>query len=68
MNRSMGPPAEDSSLEENYRLLKRDIAARLRNACSGWAPEEFEDLVEKATRIAMKYPQPPGEISHNRST
>ena len=68
MKASMDAPAEESSPEENYRVLKRDIADRLRNSCSGWAPNDFDALVEKATRIAMKYPRSPCERSLIRST
>ena len=56
MNPSIHPPAEEPSVEETFRILKTDVAERLRNACSDWSPDEFDALVEKVTRTAMKYP------------
>ena len=44
--------------ELTYAGVKRDVAARLKNACAGWAPEEFEAVVEKITQTTLKYPSP----------
>ncbi len=41
-----------------YADVKRDVAARLKNSCADWAPEEFEAIVEKVTLTTMKYPAP----------
>jgi hypothetical protein len=42
--------------EPTYVDVKRDVADRLKNACAGWAPEEFEAIVEKITATTLKYP------------
>lgn len=41
-----------------YADVKRDVSARLKNACAGWAPEDFEAIVEKITQTTLKYPSP----------
>ena len=48
--------AERNAGELTYASVKRDVTARLKNACAGWAPEEFEAIVEKITRTTLKYP------------
>ena len=57
MENSIGFSAEASSTEEIYRLLKRDVADRLRNSCSDWSPSDFDALVEDVTRTKLKYPR-----------
>lgn len=68
MNDSTDLSAEERSAEENYWALKREVADRLRNSCSGWPSEEFDALIEKVTRIAMKYPAARREPSHNQNS
>jgi hypothetical protein len=46
------PPTEAQS------ALRASIANRLRNACAGWSPDDFEALVDKVTEIAIKYAIP----------
>ena len=41
-----------------YESLRADIAARLRNVCSEWSEEDFNDIVDKVTVIAVKYAVP----------
>lgn len=38
-----------------YEALRRDVAARLKNVCADWSEEDFNAIVEKVTRTAMKY-------------
>ena len=38
-----------------YEALKADVAARLRNVCADWSDEDFNAVVEKVARTAMKY-------------
>ena len=49
------PPSEARS------VLRKSVAERLRNACAGWASEDFEALVDKVTDIAIKYAAPRSE-------
>jgi hypothetical protein len=58
---------EGSTLEQIYADLKQDVAARLKNACSEWTAEDFEAIVEKVTRTAMKYGKS-GQRRENRSS
>ena len=34
------------------------MATRLRNVCAGWSDEDFEAIVDKVTRTALKYVHP----------
>jgi hypothetical protein len=43
---------------EAQNALRESVANRLRNACAGWSPEDFEALVDKVTEIAIKYAVP----------
>ena len=43
---------------EAHSALRESVANRLRNACAGWSPEDFEALVDKVTDIAIKYAVP----------
>ena len=52
-----GVPA-GTSPESTYEALRKDVATRLRNVCAGWSDEDFEAIVEKVTRTALKYVQP----------
>jgi len=38
-----------------YEVLREDVAARLRNVCANWTEEDFNAIVDKVTRTAMKY-------------
>jgi len=38
-----------------YEVLREDVAARLRNVCANWTEEDFNTIVDKVTRTAMKY-------------
>ena len=49
-------PRRHHSLD--YRTVKLDIAARLRNTCADWSPEDFEAIVEKVTLTTLKFPPP----------
>jgi hypothetical protein len=42
----------------DYKTLKLDIAARLKNSCGEWALEDFEAIVEKVTLTTLKFPPP----------
>jgi hypothetical protein len=59
-----GVPA-GTSPESTYEALRKDVATRLRNVCAGWSDADFEAIVEKVTRTALKYVQP--EMSGRRS-
>ncbi len=47
------PPG--TSPEASYEALRKDVADRLRNVCSEWSAEDFEAIVEKVTKTALKY-------------
>ncbi len=38
-----------------YDALREDVAARLRNVCANWSEEDFNAIVDKVARTAMKY-------------
>jgi len=38
-----------------YEVLREDVAARLRNVCANWTEDDFNAIVDKVTRTAMKY-------------
>lgn len=40
----------------DYKTVKLDIAARLRNTCADWSREDFEAIVEKVTLTTLKFP------------
>ena len=50
------PPGTPPTEAQN--ALRESVANRLRNACAGWSPEDFEALVDKVTEIANKYAVP----------
>jgi hypothetical protein len=61
-----GVPA-GTSTESTYEALRKDVATRLRNVCAEWSDEDFEAIVEKVTRTALKYVQPDMSARGNRS-
>jgi hypothetical protein len=42
----------------DYKTVKLDVAARLRNTCADWSREDFEAIVEKVTMTTLKFPPP----------
>jgi hypothetical protein len=48
-------PGQDSKTEMTYEALRQEIAERLKNVCAAWTTQEFEAVVDKVTRTAMKF-------------
>jgi hypothetical protein len=51
-------PLHDEVLEQEYHIrhedIRKDIAQRLRNACSHLSDEEFAALVQKIVKVQLK--------------
>ena len=53
---NMPPGVPVDTPPENLKdALRADIEQRLRKACSDWGEEDFQQLVDDATAIALKY-------------
>ena len=53
---NMPPGVPVDTPPENLKdALRADIEQRLRKACPGWSEDDFQQLVEDATAIALKY-------------
>ena len=44
--------------EKTYEALRAEVAARLKNVCAEWSLEDFNEVVDKVTRTAMRYAKP----------
>lgn len=51
--------------DKAYEALRKNVAERLRNVCADWSQEDFDAIVDKVARTAMKYvekkPAPPAD-------
>ena len=56
-----------TSPEATYEALRKDVARRLKNVCAGWSDEDFDAVVEKVTRTALKYIHHDPAVSGRRS-
>ncbi len=59
-----GVPPGDSP-DKIYEPLRRDVAARLKNVCADWTEDDFNAIVEKVTRTAMKYLPARGPVAED---
>lgn len=48
-----------------YEALRGDVSARLKNVCADWSEEDFNAIVEKVTRTAMKYLPARGPVAED---
>ena len=39
--------------------IRDDVAKRLAHVCEGWSSEDFEEVVNKVTAVAIKYADTP---------
>jgi hypothetical protein len=51
-------PTRPSVARLDYATVKRDIAARLRNACADWSSDNSDAIVEKVTLTTLRFPRP----------
>lgn len=51
--------------DKTYEALRADVARRLGNVCAEWSEEDFNAIVEKVTRTAMRYLPPPNSAAED---
>jgi predicted nucleic acid-binding OB-fold protein len=65
------PPPNDVTAQTNYDKLRQtaraEIAQRLRRVCVDWPETDFQELVDDATTIALRYPSPWWELEKEKT-